>query len=94
MKAVQIRMARAALGWGAAELAGRAGLQPGDVNRIEAGGDSDPATLCRLRTTFEAMGLVFLDADDAGKPGIRAADGLRASCEGIRPEDLNASNDG
>tara|TARA_R110002020_G_scaffold36894_39_gene111050 strand:+ start:1180 stop:1464 length:285 start_codon:yes stop_codon:yes gene_type:complete len=94
MKSVQIRMARAALGWGREELAGRAGLQPGDIDRIEAGSEPDPAVFARLRTALEAEGIVFLDADATGKPGIRAAGVAPATCEGIRPEDLNASNDG
>ncbi|MGX1306037.1 transcriptional regulator with XRE-family HTH domain [Amorphus suaedae] len=94
MKPVQIRMARAALGWAPEELAGRIGLQAGEIERLEQGVDADPDTADRLRMAFEAEGVVFLDADDSGGPGVRAADAPLPACEGIRPEDLNASNDG
>lgn len=94
MKPVQIRMARAALGWAPEELAGRVGLQANEIERLEQGGDGDPAVAERLRTAFEAEGVVFLDADETGGPGVRAQDAPLPSCEGIHPEDLNASNDG
>jgi ribosome-binding protein aMBF1 (putative translation factor) len=94
MKPVQIRMARAALGWEPEELAGRAGLQAAVLERIELGSETDPTAVAKLQAAFEAEGVVFLDADETGGPGVRAADVSLPTCEGIRPEDLNASNDG
>lgn len=93
MKPVQIRMARAALGWGAGELAESLDLHEADVERIEAGTDADPVALARLRALFEANGVLFLDADEAGGPGVRVAAGRTEPDEGLRPEELNASND-
>jgi len=94
MKPVQIRMARAALGWGAGELGEAIGLSEADVERIEAGTGTDPAALARLRSAFEAKGILFLDADETCGPGVRVVEGRLVCDEGMRPEELNASNDG
>ena len=66
----QLRMARAALGWGVRELAKKAGVAPTTVSRYENGSDAYGDTLRRLRRTLEAAGVIFLDEGDEG-PGVR-----------------------
>jgi transcriptional regulator with XRE-family HTH domain len=68
MKAVQLRMARAAMGWGVRELAERAGLTANTVSRIELGADAKQSTIDAIRCVFEAAGVEFTNGD---KPGVR-----------------------
>lgn len=67
---VQIRMARAALGWGVRDLADRAGVNFNTVSRIERGGGSLTDTLEKLRRTLEGAGVVFIE-ENGGGPGVR-----------------------
>jgi transcriptional regulator with XRE-family HTH domain len=58
----QSRMARAALGWNAGELARRAGVGTNTVMRFENGrGTPNQATLTVIRLAFETAGVRFLD---------------------------------
>jgi transcriptional regulator with XRE-family HTH domain len=68
MKSIQIRMARAALGWGVRELAERAGVTANTVNRIENGTDAKQSTLAALRTALESAGIEFTNG---GQPGVK-----------------------
>jgi transcriptional regulator with XRE-family HTH domain len=68
MKAVQLRMARAAVGWGVRELAKRAGITANTVTRIENGADAKQSTMDRLRGALEAAGVEFINGD---QPGVR-----------------------
>ena len=68
MKAVQLRMARAAVGWGVRELADRAGVTANTVTRIENGADAKQSTMDRLQTALEAVGVEFTNGD---QPGVR-----------------------
>ena len=68
MKAVQLRMARAAVGWGVRELAERAGVTANTVTRIENGADAKQSTMDALQRTLEAAGLEFTDGE---QPGVR-----------------------
>jgi transcriptional regulator with XRE-family HTH domain len=68
---VQIRMARAALGWGVRDLADRAGLAPNTVSRFENGGDARVDTLVQMQDVLERAGIVFIPADDQAGPGVR-----------------------
>jgi len=68
---VQIRMARAALGWGVRDLADRAGLAPNTVSRFENGRDARVDTLAQMQDVLERAGIIFVPADDAGGPGVR-----------------------
>lgn len=61
MKSVQIKMARAAVGWGVRELAAKAGLTANTVTRIENGADAKQSTIDAIRSALEANGIVFLD---------------------------------
>jgi transcriptional regulator with XRE-family HTH domain len=91
MTPVQMRMARAALGWGVRELAEKAGVTASTVTRIENGSDAKQSTLMAIRSSFEAAGVIFIDENGEG-PGVRLRKGLPSN-EGIRPDELNASND-
>ena len=70
MKAVQLRMARAAVGWGVRELAERAGITANTVTRIENGADAKQSTMDRLQGALEAAGVEFTNGD---QPGVRLA---------------------
>ena len=66
----QVRMARAALGWGVRELADKAGVTANTVSRYENGADALGATLTKIQRALEAAGVEFLDQDNGG-PGVR-----------------------
>jgi transcriptional regulator with XRE-family HTH domain len=68
MKAVQLRMARAAIGWGVRELAERADVTANTVTRIENGADAKQSTMDRLQRALEAAGVEFTNGD---QPGVR-----------------------
>src|ERR1700693_217183 len=68
MKAVQLRMARAAVGWGVRELAERAGVTANTVTRIENGADAKQSTMDRLQGALEEAGVAFTNGD---QPGVR-----------------------
>jgi transcriptional regulator with XRE-family HTH domain len=70
MKAVQLRMARAALGWGVRELAEKAGVTANTVTRIELGADAKQSTIEALQCTLEAAGVEFIPQNGGG-PGVR-----------------------
>ncbi len=68
MKAIQLRMARAAVGWGVRELAEKAGVTANTVTRIENGADAKQSTMDRLQRALEAAGVEFTNSD---QPGVR-----------------------
>ena len=68
MKAIQLRMARAAVGWGVRELAERAGVSANTVTRIENGADAKQSTMDRMQGALEAAGVEFTNGD---QPGVR-----------------------
>lgn len=68
MKAIQLRMARAAVGWGVRELAEKAGVTANTVTRIENGADAKQSTIDRLQRALEAAGVEFTNGD---QPGVR-----------------------
>jgi transcriptional regulator with XRE-family HTH domain len=68
MKAVQLRMARAAVGWGVRELAKEAGVTANTVTRIENGADAKQSTIDRMRRALESAGVEFTNGD---QPGVR-----------------------
>lgn len=70
MKPVQIRMARAALGWGVRVLAEKAGITANTVTRIENGADAKHSTLDAMRKALEDGGVEFI-AENGGGPGVR-----------------------
>jgi transcriptional regulator with XRE-family HTH domain len=68
MKAIQLRMARAAIGWGVRELAEKAGVTANTVTRIENGADAKQSTIDALQRALEAAGIEFINGD---QPGVR-----------------------
>jgi transcriptional regulator with XRE-family HTH domain len=80
----QIRMARAGLGWSAAELAEKSGLGIATIRRAEA--DRPPGVsqgnLFVIQHAFEDAGVVFLDQDQASSGGGRGIRLKRRASEG------------
>ena len=70
MKPVQLKMARAAVGWGVRELAKKAGVTANTVTRIENGADAKQSTMDRLQHALEAAGIEFIP-ENGGGPGVR-----------------------
>jgi transcriptional regulator with XRE-family HTH domain len=70
MRAIQLRMARAAVGWGVRELAEKAGVTANTVTRIENGADAKQSTIDRLRDALETAGIDFIE-ENGGGPGVR-----------------------
>ncbi len=67
----QVRMARAAVGWGVRELAEKANINPNTVSRIENGGDALGSTLDRIQAALEDAGVIFIHRNEDGGPGVR-----------------------
>lgn len=61
MKPIQLKMARAALGWGVRDVAEKSGVAANTVSRIENGHDAKQSTIDTLRTTLEAAGIEFFN---------------------------------
>jgi transcriptional regulator with XRE-family HTH domain len=53
MNAIQLKMARAGMGWGVRELAEKAGVTANTVNRIEHGSDAKTSTINAIQTALE-----------------------------------------
>ena len=70
MKAIQVRMARAAVGWGVRELAKKAGVTANTVTRIENGADAKQSTMDRLQRALESAGVELIE-ENGGGPGVR-----------------------
>ena len=83
MKPIQLRMARAAVGWGVRELAKRTGITANTVTRIENGADAKQSTIDRLRRVLEAAGVEFLNGDQPGVRLIKAAEAPVAEPAGL-----------
>ena len=86
MTPVQVRMARAALDMTPEALSREAGLSPEDVAGLERGG-AEGAASAKLRATFEAAGIAFLDGD-----GVRF-DPRQAAAQTVPLEEMNSYND-
>ena len=67
---IQVKMARAALGWGVRDLAAKAGISANTVSRYENGADALGETLMKIQRVFEQTGVIFIDEDEEG-PGVR-----------------------
>ena len=70
---VQVRAARALLGWSVSKLAAEAGLSPNTVKRFEAEDQrlpSSDATISALRSVLEANNAIFT-GQDAAAPGVQ-----------------------
>src|SRR5450759_871303 len=76
LHAVQIRAARALLGWRQEQLAKASGVGAATIQRIErsvgpVGGYV--STLTRIQSALEKAGIRFLDKDSEGGIGVRLA---------------------
>ena len=70
----QIRAARALLNWSQQKLAASAGVSLPTVKRIEARGNESGGrvtTLEKIQQTVEQAGIVFIQRDAGGGPGVR-----------------------
>jgi transcriptional regulator with XRE-family HTH domain len=67
----QVRMARAALGWGVRDLGKRAGIAANTVSRFENGMGTNLTTLRQIQAALEKAGVIFIPADSVAGPGIR-----------------------
>jgi transcriptional regulator with XRE-family HTH domain len=67
----QVRMARAALGWGVRDLADRAGVAPNTVSRFENGLGTNVATLKQIQSALEEAGIIFIPREGRAGPGVR-----------------------
>ncbi|TWF56699.1 hypothetical protein FHW37_102337 [Neorhizobium alkalisoli] len=78
------------------ELAEAAGVSASTIHKAEASDlHSEPELAARLHSILESKGVIFLGAgegDPAAGPGVRLR--LENHDEGIRPQNLNAANDG
>ena len=73
----QCRMARAALGWSAQELATKAGVGLNTVNRFESDACRPRGvTLEALRGALESAGVIFVEENGEG-PGVRLRKGAK-----------------
>ncbi len=70
---MQLKMARAALGWSVRDIAAQAGVSANTVSRYENGTDAYGETLTKLRRALESRGIIFIDEDEHGGPGVRLA---------------------
>lgn len=70
MDAVQLRMARAALGLTTRQAAEVSDVSHGTITRIEAGETLKDSTVQKVRSALEAAGVEFI-AENGGGPGVR-----------------------
>lgn len=93
--AAQIRAARALIGKTVDDLSALSGVEASAISAIENGpADAPPGALEKLRTALEAQGVTFVSSGDQDQGG----NGVRLSArsdtdDGLRPEQLNATND-
>lgn len=86
---VQVRAARAMLRWEIADLAAAAGVSEAEIAQLEAHDGPSPVDVDRaaIARALEEGGVELLEG---GAPGVR----LRPQAESLRPDELNAENDG
>ena len=87
MQAIQVKMARAALGLSNEELAKRAGVSAEHLSGLEAGHAADPAVTQGLGLFFAANGIELIDSD-----GVRAKP--RETADYVTVDNLTTGNDG
>lgn len=93
----QIRAARALLGLSVDQLSAKSGVSAFMILQVEdeKSATLDQATLLTLRNALERAGIAFLADGDCppGGMGVRLV-ARHDTGEGLRPENLNATNDG
>ena len=91
LTSAQCRAGRGLIDWSRDQLARQAGIAVRTVMHFERGARGPrPATEDALRRALEAGGVIFVEEDGEGV-GVRLR--KNRSVEGLRPEELNASND-
>lgn len=70
IKGIQVKMARAALGWGVRELAAKAQIMPNTVSRVENALPARKGTLDALENALGKAGIEFIE-ENGGGPGVR-----------------------
>lgn len=70
MDALQLKMARVALGFTVRQAAEASGVSHGTITRIEAGETLKESTIQKVRAALEAAGVIFIAENGAG-PGVR-----------------------
>jgi transcriptional regulator with XRE-family HTH domain len=68
MNALQLKMARVALGLGVKEAAALTGVSHDTITRLEGGQTLKPATVAKVRAAFEAQHIEFTNGRS---PGVR-----------------------
>jgi len=66
----QVKMARAALGWGVRELAEKADINPNTVTRLETGGGIQASNLEKIEHALIKAGIQFIP-ENGGGVGVR-----------------------
>ena len=67
----QVRAARALLRWGVRDLADRAGISPNTVSSFETRSAAQYGTLVKIERALTDAGIIFIEADEHGGPGVR-----------------------
>jgi len=65
----QVKMARAALGWGVKTLGEKVGVATNTISRYENGYDAYGETLRKIQRVFEDAGITFIEGKD-GAEGV------------------------
>ncbi len=79
LTAAQCRAARALLDWTQGHLASRAGVAEGTVRGFESGRHSlHRASAAAIRAVLQGAGVMLIEADRAGGPGVRMTVGAPA----------------
>jgi transcriptional regulator with XRE-family HTH domain len=74
MNAIQLRMARAAVGWGVRELATRAGVTANTVTRIENGADAKHSAVDALQRALKGAGAELTNGEQPRDPLTQSLD--------------------
>ena len=69
----QMKMARAALGWGVRELAKMSDVAANTISKIENGSDARVSTVERIQAALETAGIEFI-SENGGGVGVRYKD--------------------
>ena len=72
---VQLRMARAALGWSLQHLSEQAKVHLNTVRRCELGYEALTGTMQKIEAVFRREGVIFLEETEDAGPGIRVRRG-------------------
>jgi transcriptional regulator with XRE-family HTH domain len=92
ISSAQIRAARSLIGLSQSQVADATGLSIPTIKRAESeiGLRASRAAIDAIRKALEAAGAIFI-AEDSEGAGVRVRKSTPA--EGLRPEELNATND-